>query len=144
MITTWHPFREPLRVTLARTLSIALIAGAAVALSTGSLRRWPALSLLMLWPAFGGHWIDLLFLNGLRPRLPHDGTLQRLGRIAVWFAGGIVLATGLQLTLWAVLKQPTLAWLTWSRAGALFVAIELVAHAVLHLRGRPSFYKGQA
>lgn len=139
---TWQPYREPLRVTLTRTVSIALVAGAMVTLPAGGFKRWPVVTLLMLWPAFGGHWIDLLFLNGLRPRLPERRTIQLLARIAVWFAGGIVLAAGVKLTTRILFDRPGLAWLTWAIAGAAFVAIELVAHAALHLRGRPSFYNG--
>jgi len=142
LTTEWQPYREPLRVTLTRTVSIALIAGALVSLGTGSLKRWPVMSLLVLWPSFGGHWIDLLYLNVLRPRLPASHTIQRTARIAVWFAGGILLAIGVQLTLRILVGRAPLVWLTWAVAGALFVAIELVAHAGLHLRGRPSFYNG--
>jgi fatty acid desaturase len=96
----------------------------------------------MLWPSFGGHWIDLLYLNALRPRLPASRTLQCIARLAVWFGGGILLAGGVQLTLRFLVGRAPLVWLTWAIAGALFVAIELVAHAALHLRGRPSFYNG--
>lgn len=138
----WQPYREPFRVTLTRTVSIALVAGAAVALAAGDLRRWPAVSLLMLWPAFGGHWIDLLFLNGLRPHLPANRLIHRLSRLLVWFLGGIALAAGAQLTARALFDRPPLFWLTWATAGLAFVGIELVAHAALHLRGRPSFYNG--
>lgn len=141
-MTAWQPHREPIRVTLTRTLSIAVVAGGIVALSTGGLRRWPAIALLMLWPAFGGHWIDLLFLNGLRPHLPATRAVQRLARIAVWFAGGIVLGVGIRLTAQLLFGRPQLLWLTWAIAGAVFVATELVAHAALHFRGRPSFYDG--
>jgi hypothetical protein len=141
-MVSWQPFREPLRVTLTRTVSIALVAGLVVSLSTGGIKRWPVVSLIMLWPSFGGHWIDLLFLNGLRPLLPHDAWIQRLARIGVWFVGGVLLAAGVQLTIKLVLHRPGIAWLTWATAGALFVATELVAHAVLHSRGRPSFYNG--
>jgi hypothetical protein len=142
LTTGWQPYREPLRVTLIRTLSIALIAGALVSLGAGGLKRWPVLSLLILWPSFGGHWIDLLYLNGLRPRLPANRTIQCIARLAVWFGGGILLAVGVQLTLRLLVGRGPLVWLTWAIAGALFVAIELVAHAALHLRGRPSFYNG--
>ena len=138
----WQPYREPFRVTLTRTLSIALVAGAAVALPAGGIQRWPAVSLLMLWPAFGGHWIDLLFLNGLRPHLPANRLIQRLSRLLVWFVGGVVLAAGVELTARALFDRPNLFWLTWASAGAAFVGIELVTHAALHLRGRPSFYNG--
>lgn len=138
----WQPYREPFRVTLTRTVSIALVAGAAVAVAAGGVRLWPAYSLLMLWPAFGGHWIDLLFLNGLRPRLPSNRLIHQLSRLFVWFVGGVALAAGLQLTARALFDRPTLFWLTWGIAGAAFVGIELVTHAALHLRGRPSFYNG--
>jgi fatty acid desaturase len=138
----WRPYREPLRVTLTRTLSIAIVAGAVVASRSGGIRRWPLLSLLMLWPAFGGHWIDMAFLNWLRPRLPESRPIQVVARVALWFVGGMVLALGVRLTAMLFVKDQSLPWLTWATAGTVFVAIELVAHAALHLRGRPSFYNG--
>ncbi|HXT16191.1 MAG TPA: hypothetical protein VN706_11215 [Gemmatimonadaceae bacterium] len=144
-MTEWQPYREPIRVTLLRTLSIALVAGAIVSMSTGGLKRWPILTVLMLWPSFGGHWIDLFFLNVLRSQLPARRAAQRLARVAVWFVGGVILAAGVQLTARLLFERPRLAWLTWATAGAAgaaFVAIELVAHAALHLRGRASFYDG--
>lgn len=138
----WQPHREPLRVTLTRTFTIALFAGAVVSLSLGGLRRWPVFSLLMLWPSFGGHWIDLLFLNVLRPRLPHSRLVQSIARFAVWFLGGIVLAVGVRLTAAVVLSRAPLLGLTWAVAGMGFIAVELIAHAALHARGRPSFFNG--
>ena len=141
-MSDWTPFREPLRTTLIRTLSIAIVAGGVVALTTRHPARWPALALVMLWPSLGGHWIDLLYLNVLRPRLPRDRSLHLLARVAVWFASGVILAAGVQLTVGIFADHASIRWLTWATAGALFVAVELVAHAGLHLRGRPSFYNG--
>lgn len=141
-MSDWQPYREPLRVTLTRTFAIALFAGAIAAPWFGGLRRWPVVSLLMLWPSFGGHWIDLLFLNVLRPRLPRARLVQTTARFAVWFLGGVVLALGLRLTAATLLGRVPLLWLTWVVAGVGFVAIELVAHVALQLRGRPSFYNG--
>lgn len=138
----WQPYREPLRITLIRTVTIALLAGALAAPLFGGFRRWPIVSLLMLWPSFGGHWIDLLFLNGLRPRLPSGRVVQAVARFAVWFLGGVVLALGLRLTAAALFVHRPLLWLTWLSAGVGFVAIELIAHAALSVRGRPSFYNG--
>jgi hypothetical protein len=96
----------------------------------------------MLWPSFGGHWIDLLFLNWLRPRLPAARPIQIAARVAVWLAGGIVLALGARVTALLILTRPLGAWSTWAMAGAAFIGVELIAHAVLHFRGRPSFYNG--
>jgi hypothetical protein len=138
----WQPYNERLRVTLTRTLSIALVAGVLVAVWAHDLGRWPVFSLLILWPSLGGHWIDLLFLNGIRPHLPRSRTTQQVARIAMWFAGGVALAIGVRLTARLLSEHPRLGWLTWAVAGAAFVVIELGAHAALHLRGRPSFYDG--
>jgi hypothetical protein len=137
----WQPYREPLRVTLTRTLTMTFVAAACVAPWAGGLRRWPLLCLLILWPSFGGHWIDLLFLNWLRPRLPSTKSSQRVARIGIWFVGGAVLALGVRLTA-QLLQHARMAWLTLVVGGGLFIAIELVTHAALHLRGRPSFYNG--
>lgn len=141
----WQPYREPLRVTLTRTLGIAVLAATIAAPRLrwlGGFRRWPVLVLLMLWPSFGGHWVDLLFLNWLRPRLPAARSIQLIARLAVWFAAGIILAFGARMTANLLLVRPPAAWLPWAMAGAAFVAIELVAHAALQLRGRASFYNG--
>jgi hypothetical protein len=141
-MATWQSHREPLRVTLTRTVTIAMFAAAVAAPWLGGIRRWPILVVLMLWPSFGGHWIDLLFLNWLRPRLSSNTQVQRAVRILVWFAGGIVLALGARLTAMLLLAQAPAEWLPWTVAGAVFVAVELIAHGGLHLRGRASFYNG--
>src|SRR5947209_6138045 len=94
----WEPVREPLRVTLTRTLGIAIVIGAVVALSTGRLRSWPAITLLALWPSVGGHWVELAFLNYLRPRISESRHVQLGARILVWFIGGIILVVGMRLT----------------------------------------------
>jgi hypothetical protein len=137
-----QPYREPLRVTLVRTISIAVIGGAIVALSVHRLRLWPALIVILLWPSFGGHWIDLWYLNWLRPRLSAGRAMHLATRIAVWFVGGALLAVGVRVTMNALLVRPQLERLTWATAGLAFIAIELVAHAALYARGRPSFYNG--
>ena len=141
-MTDWQPYREPLRVTLTRTIAIAIFAGGIVALSSGRPRLWPVMAVVMLWPSFGGHWVELLFLNWLRPRIPSARGTQFAARLGVWFVGGIVLALGAKVTANLLLARPPAAWLPWATAGLGFVAIELVAHAALHLRGRPSFYNG--
>jgi hypothetical protein len=141
-MTEWQPYREPLRVTLTRTLGIAVLAATIAAPWLGGFRRWPVLVVVMMWPSFGGHWVDLFFLNWLRPRLPAARSIQLIARVAVWFAAGIVLAFGARLTANLLFTRPQAAWLSWATAGAAFVAIELVAHGALHLRGRASFYNG--
>jgi hypothetical protein len=143
-MTQWQPYREPLRITLVRTITIALVLGALLArLWGGGLRRWPFATLLMLWPAFGGHWIEIWFLNWLRPRLSSTRAVQVGARVGVWFVGGIGLALGMALTAAAVGRFQPARWPAWWLAGLGFIGIELIAQLVLQLRGCPSFYNGR-
>lgn len=144
METSWQPYREPLRATVARTFTIAIVVGAVLSIATrGGLARWPVLTLLFLWPSFGGHWVEVFFLNYLRPSLPLSRGVQVGVRLLVWLVGGTLLMLGMVATAPAFNHtQPS-----WRRTllfgGVAFVAIELTAHLVLQLRGRPSFYNGR-
>lgn len=64
-------------------------------------------------------------------------------RIATWFVGGVGLGFGMELTAtWFAGLHPAL-WPAWWELGAAFVSVEMVAHFILQLRGRPSFYNGR-
>jgi hypothetical protein len=146
----WQPHREPLRVTLVRTVAIAAAAGVIFSLSSGrglglgrGLGRWPLATLLMLWPSFGGHWVDLWFLNWLRPRIPAGRAVQIVARLAVWFVGGIALALGMYVTALVLVGFGPERWPAWWLGGAGFILVELIAQLGLQLRGRRSFYNGQ-
>lgn len=139
----WQPYREPLRATLVRTITIALVAGAVITRWWGGLSHLPAATLLALWPSFGGHWVELWFLNWLRPRLPVARSVQAAVRFVVWFIGGMGLTLGVVLTA-KMLGVFRPAWHhAWWLGGLAFIGIELVVHAVLQLRGRPNFYNGR-
>jgi hypothetical protein len=141
-ISPWQPYREPLRTTLLRTGAIALVI--AVALSRGRVNRLPIATLLALWPAFGGHWLELFFLNYLRPRLSTTRTIRIAARILVWFLGGVVLTLGMQLTAMALTRA---GWPArspaWWIGGIGFIGVELITHLALQLRGFPNFYNGR-
>lgn len=140
----WQPYQEPLRATLVRTIAIAVLAGALVSIFwTHGLARWPAITVLMLWPSFGGHWIELWFLNWLRPRLPADRTVQIVARLATWFAAGCALGFGMGLSAMLLLNYPPSRWPSWWIAGVGLIVVELIAHAALQRRGQPSFYNGR-
>jgi hypothetical protein len=141
--TKWQPCREPLRFTLARTGAIALIIGVVIAWSTGRPRNWWTAAVLAFWPAFGGHWVEIAFLNWLRPRLSADRITQIIARLAVWFVGGIALTLGMK---WTATLLPGFHRLRWHApwiGGLGFIALELLVHLVLWLRGRPNFYDGR-
>ncbi len=140
---TWQPCREPLAVTLARNGTIAFVLGAVLAWRWGGLAHWPLATLLMLWTTFGGHWVEVWFLNRLRPRLPNSPVMQIGVRLVVWFIGGIVLEFGMMLTALAIVGLRPARWPAWWLAGLAFIGVELVVHGVLQLRGRSSFYNGR-
>jgi hypothetical protein len=110
------------------------------------LARWPAFTLLALWPTLAGHCVEVWFLNWLRPRLPDARAVQVAARIGVWFAGGVALAVAMGLTATVLGVRPP-RWSeygpAWWIGGVAFIGIELIAHLVLQLRGRPSFYNGR-
>jgi hypothetical protein len=126
-----------------RTGMIAIVAGAVLAELWGGLARWPVATLLALWPSFGGHWVEVWFLNWLRPRLSIARGLHVAARIGVWFVGGTGLAIGMGLTAMALGGFRPAHWPAWWLGGLAFIGIELVTHLVLQLRGRPSFYNGR-
>lgn len=142
MTPPWQPYREPVRTTLLRTGTISLVGGAVLALSSGGLARWPVAALLMLWPAFGGHWVEVWFLNWLRPRLPTTRAAQAVARAGVWFVGGAALMLAMRVTA-AALAGSRPVRPAWWVGGLAFIGVELVAHLVLRLRGRPNFYDGR-
>jgi hypothetical protein len=139
---TGQPFHEPLRVTLLRTTTIALAVGGLLAWRFGRPRAWLLMSVLVFWFSFGGHWVDLLWRNGLRPRITAGPIVRIFARLAVWFVGGVCLGAGVigTMRLFAATRAmpaPSL-WM----AGAVFVAVEIVAHAGLAVRQQPNFFTG--
>src|SRR5882762_8180113 len=103
MTSPGQPFREPLRATLLRTGTIAMVLGAVRARSWGGLARWPLGDLLALWPSLGGP------LGGsLVPQLAaaspfHCVRRAGCGQALRWGSlGGIGLAIGMRLTAMAL------------------------------------------
>jgi hypothetical protein len=143
MTASLQPYREPIRITLMRTGTIALVVGAVLAGFWGGLARWPLATLLVLWPSLGGHWVEVAFLNWLRPRISAARAVQVGARVGTWFVGGVVLALGMELTAMALGGLRPAQWPAWWIGGLAFIGVELVAHLVLRLRGRPSFFNGR-
>jgi hypothetical protein len=142
MTPQWQPFKEPFRATMLRNGTIAIALGFLLSQLWGGLARWPTASLLALWPSLGGHWLEVWFLNWLRPRLAAARAVQASARFAVWFVGGIGLAIGMAFTA-LVLGVRLGHWPHWWLGGVAFVGIELLAHLALLVRGRPSVYNGR-
>ncbi len=97
----------------------------------------------MLWFSLGGHWVELWFLNWLRPRLSAARAVQVGARVGAWFVGGTGLAVGMALPALVLAGFRPAQWPAWWLGGLAFIGLELVVHLVLQLRGRPSFYSGR-
>lgn len=146
MIAAWHPHRESLRTTLTRTIPIAVVAGTALAAwSTSFARpiRWWIAVILALWVSLGGHWVEVWYLDWLRPRLPAAPAVQLVARLGTWFLGGCGLGVCMALTARVLGGVRPTHWPAWWLAGVAFIGVELLAHAVLQARGRPSFFNGR-
>jgi len=134
-------FAEPLRRTLVRNVTLAAVVGAALALQRHDVKLLLPFATLALWFSLGGHYIEVAFLNGLRGRLPQGRLPQTVGRLLVWFGGGVVLYALMAATARALPIRPPPLRLWWY-GGLLFIGIELAAHAVLAARHLPNFYNG--
>jgi hypothetical protein len=136
----WPRVEEPIARTVARNLTIAVAVGAAfAAVRRAALLALPV-TLLALWPSLGGHFVEIAFLDGVRPRLPRARLVQASARLVWWLAGGAILGTALIATAHALpIAAPRWRW--WWMA-PVFVGIELAVHAALALCRRPSFFRG--
>ena len=74
-------------------------------------------------------------------RLPARG-VQVLARLFVWFIAGAAFIVAMRLSLLALSRVRFPHWHIWWLGGFAFIGIELIAHLVLQLRGRPNFYNG--
>ena len=140
---TWKRHEEPLGVVLFRTVSIALVVGGVLAWRFHAIEGWPIASLLVLWFSLGGHWVELFFLDWMRPHLSEGRAVQMAARLAFWFVGGVGLGYGIALTMRLFAWTRTFRPPSWWAAGIAFVLVELTAHAALWLGRRPNFYNGE-
>ena len=134
-------FDEPIRRTLVRNFAIAAGVGIVLALRRRDLLLALPFSLLALWFALGGHYVEIAFLNIVRPRIPEKRIVQVPARFVAWFVGGAVLYELVAITarVLPVARPPFGAW--WV-GGLVFIGVELVVHAVMAVRGLPNFYRG--
>jgi hypothetical protein len=143
MTTPWQPFREPVRDTALRTVGIAVVVGVALALASSGRIPWWMGVLLVLWISLGGHFVELWFLNWVRPLLPTARGVQIAARIVAWFVGGIVLSFAMALSARVLTGSWPARQPAWWVGGLAFIGLELLVHVGLQLRGRPSIYDGQ-
>ena len=130
---TWQPLAEPWRATARRTLLIALAVGVGIGLYRGRWGTVPVATLIALWFTLGGHFVELVFLNGLRSHIGGGRAVQAVARVAWWFAGGCVLYAGARVTGLLLVGRAVLPWPWWT-GGIFFIVLELFVHALMRAR----------
>ena len=141
-----RPYRETLRVTLRRTLTITFFITTAISLTP--LRGgpywwfWVSTYAAVLWFPLGGHYVELVYLNFLRMRWAWFLRRRYLGRVGWWLAGGLPLGLGCWWT-WGLLGTRPDFDLPFWWGMPFFVLTECLAHTVLSILGRPSFWNGR-
>jgi hypothetical protein len=139
---TSPPITEPFWRLLARNLAIAAVVSAVITLVRHEFRAFLPVVALALWPALGGHYVELTFGNGIRARISSGRLTQTVVRLLVWFAGGVVLYLCMCATS-RVLPIRALPVRLWWFGGLLFIGLELAVHAFLAIRRLPNFYNGR-
>ena len=124
-----------------RTGSLALAIGLGVGLYLRRLDAVPAATIVALWFTLGGHFAEVVFRNGLAPRLGSGIPAYLLARLVYWFAAGSLLLAGAWVTLTAMSGHAR-PW-PWWIGGTGFVLAELVIHLAMRLRGEASVYDGR-
>jgi hypothetical protein len=138
-----RPFHEPFGNTLVRNNMIALIVAAIIAVSLPRIFSLPTALLVAYWPTFGGHFIEILYLNYLRPLLPGDRSVRTAARLLAWYIGGAALALGARFTAELLTTCRTPLVPTCVFGGLAFIGIELIAHLALSRSNKANFYDGR-
>lgn len=140
------PYREPWPATCIRTFAIAFFIATAMTLviprTGGYARFWLATYAAVLWFPLGGHYVELIYLNGLRMRWGWIHRRRTVTRIVWWFLGGLPLGVGCWWTFAAFGYEPGFELPFWWGM-PFFVLAEVVVHGVLALRGSPNFWNGR-
>jgi len=137
----WVRFHEPFWRTLLRNVLIAVVVGAILAVCRGNLSLVGPFTLLAMWFTLGGHYVEVVFLNRVRYRLPKTRASQVLGRLSFWFLGGCVLYLGMSATM-RLLTGTSARYRDLWIGGILLMGIEAVVHIVGLLRRKQNFYLG--
>jgi uncharacterized membrane protein len=129
--------KEPLSTTVLRTFSVAALVATIISIRTQTASIWTAQFCVVLWVSFGGHWLELFYINTLKKKLPK---IDWPFRLVFWFACGVLLSFPMNLTR-DMMEGNLSDKPEWWAFGLGFIAVELLVHALfLQSRGLPSVY----
>ena len=90
---------------------------------------------------FGGHWLELVFINHIKFSLPKNILLLYFIRIGYWFLCSIPLFFMADLAA-SSFTNKTVHLGQWWAFGFFYIGIQLLMHAIMHIRFKKSFYNG--
>jgi hypothetical protein len=89
---------------------------------------------------FGGHWLELIYINFIKFSLPKNILLLYLVRIVYWFLCSIPLLFMANLVFDLFSYKAHLP--NWWVFGFVYIGIQLFMHAIMQIRYKKSFYNG--
>ena len=100
----------------------------------------------VIWAAFFsiffvGHWIELLFINVIKFRLPRNIYVLYIARVCYWFVSSILLFL-IANTIRELLVSNSRQLGNWWSFGFLYIGVQLLMYAIMHIRLKKSFYNG--
>ena len=100
----------------------------------------------VIWAAFFsiffvGHWIELLFVNVIKFRLPRNIYVLYIVRICYWFVSSILLFL-IANTIRELLVSNSRQLGNWWFFGFLYIGVQLLMYAIMQIRLKKSFYNG--
>lgn len=90
---------------------------------------------------FGGHWLELMFINQIKFALSKNIVLLYFIRIGYWFLCSIPLFFIANL-INDLFSHKTGHLGHWWTFGFFYIGIQLLMHAIMHMRFKKSFYNG--
>lgn len=139
-----EPFIQTVRRTIITTTIIAIILFWAGIFPAGEINKLPVFCII--WSAafcivFGGHWLELLFINHIKFILPKKILYLYIIRIVFWFLCSIPLFAVANLVS-NLLSHKTAHLAHWWAFGLLYICIQLLMYSIMHMRFKKSFYNG--
>lgn len=100
----------------------------------------------IIWAAvfcivFGGHWLELLFVNYLKFVLPQHIVFLYVIRIGYWFLSSIPLFFLARFVIQS-LSNDQRQFGHWWAFGFLYISIEMFMYGIMQVRTKKSFYNG--
>ena len=90
---------------------------------------------------FGGHWLELFFINYVKFIIPGNILLLYSVRIFYWFFSAIPLFALANLAI-NLTSEKTMLMGKWWTLGLIYIGIQLIINAIMQLRMKKSFYNG--